>query len=91
MSARREARRKAATTTQDAPGIPRKLAAGPRTDLWGKNTDDLLGARQAWRDARDQWARAHGLAKPRGHIDYRGLPSVLRDRAPYRPEAEERR
>ena len=58
------------------------MAAGPCIELWGDPTARFPehSAWVNWRAARDQWMRAHGL-KP--VTDYRHLPRVLHDRAPY--------
>ena len=80
MSNRRAARGANGPQAITVDGIPVALAQGPCVETWGSGPDDLFGARSAWKAARDGWAIAQGLDPRR---DYRLLPSVLRDRAPY--------
>lgn len=68
-------------------GVPALLAAGPCVETWGAGPDDLFGAWRAWKDARLEWAQAHGLADDLGRLDYHHLPAELYDRAPFRRNA----
>lgn len=66
-------------------GIPTDLAAGPCIELWAdpEAACPSFSARRNWKDARNAWAKAHGLADDFGRLDYRRLPRELRDRAPF--------
>lgn len=79
-SSRREARRLAKPSEVD--GIPADLAGGPCVEVWADRASRFPqhSARLRWKAARDAWMRSQDL-DPR--TDYRQLPRVLRDRAPY--------